>query len=478
MVEQPTHNRQVRGSDPHPSHQLIPIRVRATVRDYIRAHQIFEPGPVVVAVSGGRDSTALLLVLADLADELGLVLHVAHFDHRVRGRQSAEDADFVAKLANRVGAPIRAGRADRPTKSEDDARRARYAFLRRAAAQIGATAIATGHTKEDQAETVLLHLVRGSGIAGLAGMRPLRDGIARPLLAVTHEDTAAVCRGARVQPRTDPSNRSLAYARNRVRHKVLPELAKLNPRVVDAIARLADAAAERHDAEQGLIDAAVPTDPHGPIELGALTDDALRADVLAEAWLRATGNTLTRRHRDALARLAASSDGTRAIDLPGGRAIREYGILRIAPPPAEARLDPPTSLRAGDEIDWNGWRIAVGTGEVDGAYEATVPLSLLRKLVVRSRRSGDRIAEGGKLQDLFTDAKIPAPARAKWPVLATDDAVWWVPGLTLPPASGRGTRLAVAAPKQTGNVLWTTRVRQVASNKDAVAERPYGGPRT
>src|SRR5205085_713335 len=179
----------------------------------------------------------------------------------------------------RVAGPNLGARAVNPTKTEDAARIARYEFLRRAAREIGATAIATGHTRDDQAETVLLHLARGSDIAGLAGMRPLRDGIARPLLAVTHEDTAAVCRAARVQPRTDPSNRSLAYARNRVRHKVLPELAKLNPRVVDAIARLADAAAERHDAEQGLIDAAVPTDPHGPIELGALTDDALRADV-------------------------------------------------------------------------------------------------------------------------------------------------------------------------------------------------------
>src|SRR5207248_3198696 len=98
------------------------------------------------------------------------------FDHRTRPKQSAEEADFVAKLANRVGAPIRLGRAETPTKTEDAARTARYAFLRRAAEEIGATAVATGHTRDDQAETVLLHLTRGSGLAGLAGMRPLRGG--------------------------------------------------------------------------------------------------------------------------------------------------------------------------------------------------------------------------------------------------------------------------------------------------------------
>src|SRR5207247_5275697 len=209
-----------------------------------RAHQILRPGPLLVARSGGTDSTALLLLLADLADELGLVLHVAHFDHRTRPRQSAKDADQVTKLANRVGAPIRIGRAGHPAKSEDDARRARYEFLRRAAREIGATAIATGHTRDDQAETVLLHLTRGSGLAGLSGMRPLRDGIARPLLGIGRAETLAVCRGARIRPRTDPTNRSLRFARNRVRLKILPELAKINPRASEAIARLAAAAAE------------------------------------------------------------------------------------------------------------------------------------------------------------------------------------------------------------------------------------------
>src|SRR5207245_4418554 len=199
---------------------VIPSAIRATVRDYIRAHEILKPGPLVLAVSGGADSTALLLLLADLADEFGLSLHVAHFDHRTRPKASAADADFVAKLANRVGAPIRVGRADKPTRSEDDARRARYEFLRRAAQEIGATAIATGHTRDDQAETVLLHLARRSGLAGLGGMRPLRDGIARPLLCLGPAETAAVCTAARIRSLADPTHPSLRFGRNRVSNEV------------------------------------------------------------------------------------------------------------------------------------------------------------------------------------------------------------------------------------------------------------------
>src|SRR5258705_3323485 len=205
--------------------------VSSVVRSYARAHSLLRPGPLVLAVSGGTDSTALTLLLAELREEFGLVLHVAHFDHRARPRAAAADAAFAAELANHIGATPRVGRADAPPKNEDAARNARYDFLRRVARDLGATPIATGHTRDDQAETVLLHLTRGSGLAGLAGMRPERDGIVRPLLTLARADTVAVLAAAKITPREDPTNRSLRYARNRIRHRVLPELAKLNPAV-------------------------------------------------------------------------------------------------------------------------------------------------------------------------------------------------------------------------------------------------------
>src|SRR2546428_2976758 len=233
-------------------------KVLGTVRSFARDHNLLRPGPIVLAVSGGTDSTALCLILAELREEFGLVLHVGHFDHRARPRAAAADAAFVAELANHIGATLRVGRAETPPKNEDDARNARYEFLRRVARDLGATAIATGHTRDDQAETVLLHMTRGSGLAGLAGMRPERDGIVRPLLTLARVDTAAVCAAAKITPREDPSNPSLRFGRNRVRHRVLPELAKLNPDVASAIARLADAAAVV--ADTSAVDAAATLD--------------------------------------------------------------------------------------------------------------------------------------------------------------------------------------------------------------------------
>ena len=328
---------------------MTPSAIRATVRDYIRAHQIFTPGPVIVAVSGGADSTALLLILGDLAEELGLVIHVAHFDHRTRPKESAEDADFVAKLANRVGAPIRVGRADRPTKSEDAARTARYAFLRRAAEEIGATTIATGHTRDDQAETVLLHLTRGSGLAGLSGMRPLREGIARPLLGIGRTETLAICRDARIRPRTDPTNKSLKFARNRVRLKVIPELEKINPRASEAVARLADAAAEiQMEDDLTVADALARAREADVIRIGAL-QPSIRTRALALAWQDATGRVLGARHRRALEDLTATEEGSRSLDLPGGRAIREYGLVRIVGDGPAANSDPTTALATKSE---------------------------------------------------------------------------------------------------------------------------------
>jgi tRNA(Ile)-lysidine synthetase-like protein len=458
---------------------VIPSAIRAAVRDYIRAHRIFRPGPVVVAVSGGADSTALLVILAELADELGIVIHVAHFDHRTRPKESAEDADFVAKLANRMGAPIRVGRAAKPTKTEDAARIARYEFLRRAASEIGATAIATGHTRDDQAETVLLHLTRGAGLAGLAGMRPLREGIARPLLAIGRQDTVAVCRAARIRPRTDPTNRSLKFARNRVRIEVLRELAKINPRASEAIARFAEAAAELQlEDDVGIAEALARARDKDAVVIAAL-EPAVRSRALALAWRDATGRVLGARHRNALDELAATEDGSRSLDLPGGRAVREYGVLRIVGDRPVQKSDPATPIELGREIIWNGWRLGLGgSAKPNGAQEAEIPKKLLRKLVVRQRHDGDRMRGRNrkKLQDIFTDAKIPASQRSRWPVIASEDGVWWVPGLTEPPREAGGRRLTVAAPAHFGNEFWTTRVRQVASKVDSVATRPLKGP--
>ena len=450
------------------------------MRDYIRAHRIFKPGPIILAVSGGADSTALLLILADLADELGIVIHVAHFDHRTRPKQSAEDADFVAKLANRVGAPIRVGRADKPTKTEDAARIARYEFLRRAASEIGATAITTGHTRDDQAETVLLHLTRGSGLAGLAGMRPVREGIARPLLAIGRKDTVAVCRAARIRPRADPTNRSLKFARNRVRLEVLPRLAKINPRASEAIARFAEAAAELQiEDDVDVAQALARARDNDAVVIAALAPP-IRNRALAMAWRDATRQVLGARHRKALEALAATEDGSRSLDLPGGRAIREYGLLRIVGDRPVEKSDPAAPLELGREIIWNGWHLVLGgPASENGTQEAAVPKNLLRKLVVRQRLPGDRTTTNGqrkKLQDLFTDAKIPASQRSRWPVIASGNGVWWVPGLIEPPREAGGTRLVVAAPAHFGNELWTTRVRQVASKVDSVATRPRKGP--
>ena len=413
---------------------------------------MLRPGPLVLAVSGGTDSTALCLILAELRDEFGLVLHVAHFDHRSRPRAAAADAAFVAEVANHIGAPIRIGRAAAAPKSEDDARNARYEFLRRVANDLGATAIATGHTRDDQAETVLLHLTRGAGLAGLAGMRPERDGIVRPLLALGRADTSQMCAAAGITPREDPTNRSLRFARNRIRHRVLPELVKLNPEVTLAIARLAEAAATVADisADHAAVILDAATSQKGPesdqetVALDRLPSHAdARMDALVIWWERRTGRQLAARHRAALTQLAASTDGSRSLDLPGGRALREYATLRIvagdhgmATTAKKLLRDGPITLERGRSADWHGWRFALDM-EIDGAAE----LAYLDtdRVVVRGRRPGDRMngPRGAKVQDLFTDAKVPARERDDWPLVTADDAVLWIPGITPPPRTGR-----------------------------------------
>jgi tRNA(Ile)-lysidine synthase len=232
--------------------------------------------PVLIGVSGGADSVCLLHILANRRRELGIKLHAAHLDHQLRGTESIRDAEYVSNLAGSLGVPLTVGRqnvaayrAARNCSIEEAARELRYAFLARAAQEVGANRVAVGHTRDDQVETILMHILRGTGTGGLRGLAPCSpiaydsQGksskaktssdtrqqqsnllIVRPLLDVGREETASYCRIHRLAPRIDSSNLSLSFFRNRLRLQLLPLLRQYNPDVDRALLRLADIAAE------------------------------------------------------------------------------------------------------------------------------------------------------------------------------------------------------------------------------------------
>lgn len=227
-------------------------RVLERVATTVREHELLLPGEtVMVAVSGGPDSTCLVHALVELRRLLRIGVEVFHFDHRLR-RGSEADASYVARTAARLGLPFRPARAaTRPEPGEsveDWARRARYAALALAMREAGASKGATGHTLDDQAETVLLALLRGGGLDAVAGIAPAQGDVVRPLLEVTRAEVEAFCRAKRLRPRTDPTNRDTRLLRNAVRLRVMPALERAVGRDVrTTIARTAGVL--RRDAE-------------------------------------------------------------------------------------------------------------------------------------------------------------------------------------------------------------------------------------
>ena len=212
-----------------------------------RADSVLSRNPrVVVAVSGGPDSTVLLHALTRAAPRLRLELTAAHLDHGLR-RGSAADARAVASLCDRLQVRLVSRRESPRAATEEAARELRHAYLESVAAEVGAATVALGHTADDQAETVLLHLIRGSGLEGLAAMQ-VREGLRfRPLLTTWREDVAAHCRRHSLRPIEDPSNRSPRFTRNRVRRRLMPMLEGFNPQVKSSLVRLAAAAKAEHE---------------------------------------------------------------------------------------------------------------------------------------------------------------------------------------------------------------------------------------
>jgi len=252
-------------------------KIELKVIDFIQRHSLVSPGEiVVVGVSGGADSVCLLHVLAKWRKGLGINLHIAHLNHQLRGVESEADAKYVSHLAGSLGIPVTIDRQDvaayrlgRNLSVEEAARELRYAFFTRVAGEVGANRIAIGHTRDDQVETILMHILRGTGITGLCGLAPcspmaydsqgmsvraedLSVGtgqrsnllVIRPLLDITREETASYCQEHQLDPRIDSSNVSLSFFRNRIRLQLLPQLRQYNPSVDQALLRLANIAKE------------------------------------------------------------------------------------------------------------------------------------------------------------------------------------------------------------------------------------------
>jgi tRNA(Ile)-lysidine synthase len=299
---------------------------------------------VGVAVSGGADSVALLLLLRELREALGLTIYVLHFNHKLRGRAADGDEKFVARLAKKFALPFYAGAADVKSiakrdkaNTEDAARRERYVFFARATGEHELDKVAVAHTADDQAETVLLGLGRGSGPRSIAGMRAWRPPWGRPLLGLRRTDTEQTCRSAGLTPWQDPHNSNPAFTRVRVRREVLPLLDDvLGGGVRPALARTAELMAQDLDALDEIAGLALDQvrAPDGSLDIAALRRQplAIVGRVLRD-WAGAGGSgALTYQHLNRMTAQVASDDGPTQVRIPGMLdVIRAGGALRLRP---------------------------------------------------------------------------------------------------------------------------------------------------
>lgn len=408
----------------------------------------------VVAVSGGSDSVGLLRVLHATAPELDLRLSVAHLDHGVRGESARADAEFVAGLAEGLGLPIDLGnwRPSRPGHFEADARRARYAWLAEVARARGASGVAVGHTKDDQAETILHRIVRGTGLHGLAGMpgrRPLSASatLFRPLLHATRLEIRAYLAAIGQPFRDDASNDDRSRTRARIRHDLLPRLAAdYNPEVAAALVRLGELAGAsgrvlRRRAREIERTAILRSDEDSfALDRRVLLKSSrfLRAEVFRLAWRRAgwaeaaMGAEQWRR----LARLAGASRAR--VSLANGVEVvtdlRELILTRSASLPDPPRREP-VPLPLPGEAPWDGGRVvATLDPEPDAPRDETIDLeSLALPLMVRAPRPGDRFAPlgmGGSqaLNDFFRGRRVSGAQRRGTPLVCDGLGIVWVVG--------------------------------------------------
>jgi tRNA(Ile)-lysidine synthase len=466
-------------------------------------HHMFRPGDRTgVAVSGGADSVFLLHALRELGPRWNLALSVVHIDHGIRGAASLADAGFVRNLAESFGLPFHLHRADVPAVNdnlEQAARRVRTEFYRHLIESGRVDRVATGHTRSDQAETVLYRLLRGSGLAGLSGIWPTSDpGVVRPLLELTRTDIRDWLSDRSIAWREDETNQDTTYARNRLRHEILPLLAEnFNPRVEEALSNLATLSQDEelyweHQTTTLLGDTLgggyrgartpacrVPT--HG---------DASKALTIPISSLTALPLAVSRRlirrliqsirgdlrqidfgHVERILQMAHSAEGHDRVQLPGVDIFRSFEWLRfskIVPHPIGDRGDYSLPLPAPGFVELPGGaaRITLQVLEKSEPSEPTegcvtvgneldwqrlhslgeaVPM-----LELRNWRPGDKYRSVGRSQEdkiklMFQEGRVPLWERRHWPIITYNGVILWTRrfGAAADFAAGPGARVVL-----------------------------------
>jgi tRNA(Ile)-lysidine synthase len=477
---------------------------------HVKAHEFVRPGDRVgVAVSGGADSVALLQLLLELHEKLGVVLSIVHFNHKLRGKASDADEEFVAKLAAKHGLELHCGSADVAKRAktersnlEDAARRARYDYFRFLVDSGACTRIAVAHTADDQAETVLAHLLRGTGLAGLSGIHPVAGPVFRPLLTIRRAELRAYLRRKKQTWREDATNRDTKRMRARIRRKLLPLLEKqFQPAIVDHLATLASLAREDESFFDTLLEERMATVIHQPdgavrIAFADLLETATKTRLHTKitksaestekkdnatamskrvvrhivAQMKPRQGQLGAKHVDAVLELARSGQNGSSLFLPGGVEVRrdrdtlEFRTVQNAGKsvthaiPGEFFYN--VNLSRGSQeiqvpelgfvfrlrvIDWPSER-----GETNSKEMVLDRERLRSPLVLRNWRPGDRLRPFGhqnahKLKRLLNEKHINRWERVGWPVLISGRVLVWARGFPVAAdfAAGDSTREGV-----------------------------------
>jgi len=412
---------------------------------------------IVVALSGGPDSVALLRSMLSLRERLGIRISAAHLNHGIRGDESDRDEAFVRELASKLNVELHVERSAglRPSMPnlEERAREARLDFLKRVATNIGASHVALAHHADDQAETVMLRLLRGASLTGLGGMAERGPGmLIRPLLSISRAEVLAYLEALGADYVCDSSNESPAIARNRIRNELLPMLERdYAPGVSSRLTELArDMRATNYlIAELAKRELEKNMRPGGTLVIESFGDlhPILRAEVMRRFLEHRLGSLrrIERSHIEAACELAMGGAASGSIDLPGlARLYREYESLRVGPvaQPSPVRWCVRLNPHGSTLVEQAGWEFdcktvsprlvpRMGDNKMIALFDGP---SARGGLLVRSWLSGDRVVPIGmsghrKVTDVFIDAKVPRLRRMNYPLVELNGAIAWIPGL-------------------------------------------------